>query len=95
MNSNVQNSVTKITNFKKYFLDETKRRNENVFFQDLIQEQSSSQRLGQELRSSTQQILDLQENLDNLQRTHDEEMGEMVDVVNDLKQVTLKHHLSR
>jgi hypothetical protein len=32
--------------------------------------------------------LDLQENLDNLQRTHDEEMGEMVDVVNDLKQVT-------
>ena len=65
------------------------------FFQDLSQEQSSSQRLGQELRSSTQQILDLQENLDNLQRTHDEEMGEMVDVVNDLKQVTLKHHLSR
>ena len=93
MNSNVQNSVTKITNFKKYFLDETKRRNEMFFFQDLSQEQSCSQRLGQELRSSTQQILDLQENLDNLQRTHDEEMGEMVDVVNDLKQVTLKHHL--
>ena len=54
--------------------------------QDFIQEQSNGQRLGQELRSSNQQILELQESFDNLQRTHDEEMGEMVDVVNDLKE---------
>jgi chromosome segregation ATPase len=54
--------------------------------QDLAQEQSNGQRLGQELRTSSQQILELQESFDNLQRTYDEEMGEMVDVVNDLKE---------
>ncbi len=34
---------------------------------DLAQEQSKGQRLGQELKSATQQILELQESLDNLQ----------------------------
>ena len=54
--------------------------------QDLTLEVSTVQRLNQELKSANQQIIDLQEKFENLQRTHDEEMGEMVDAVNDLRQ---------
>ena len=54
--------------------------------QDLALELSTVQRLNQELKSANQQIIDLQEKFENLQRTHDEEMGEMVDAVNDLRQ---------
>ncbi len=32
------------------------------------------------------QVIDLQEKFETLQRTHDEEMGEMVDAVNDLRE---------
>ena len=54
--------------------------------QDLTLEVSNVQRLNQELKTAHQQIIDLQEKFENLQRTHDEEMGEMVDAVNDLRQ---------
>jgi len=38
-----------------------------------------------ELTAALKDKSDLEERLDNLKRTHDEEMGELVDVVNDLK----------
>ena len=54
--------------------------------QDLALELSNVQRLNQELKSANQQIMELQEKFETLQRTHDEEMGEMVDAVNDLRE---------
>ncbi len=51
----------------------------------MTEERSNCQRLTQEVRDSNKQILELREGFDELKRTHDEEMEEMVDLVNELK----------
>ena len=43
------------------------------------------QTLEQDLKALRQEKLDLNEELDNLRRSHEEEMEDMVDVVNELK----------
>ncbi|XP_040574862.1 uncharacterized protein [Lepeophtheirus salmonis] len=71
-------SNIKMTKFKEQELEDLQN--------ELVESKAKLQSVSKELSKESKFRVELQEKLESLHSTHDEEMGELVDVVNDLKE---------